>query len=206
MAVTNGYATVAELREQFGDDTKLTLALLERAINSASRAVDNFTGRRFWQDPAVKVRTYRPTGRVTFELNGDPNGVDISTTAGLVVKSDTGLDGTFATTWAATDFQLEPLNVDQGDAAFSWTTITAIGDHRFVIGYPRATLQITAQFGWSAVPDEVKQATLMKAARLFRRKESPLGVIGFDEFGATRITRHDSDVVEMLQPYVRAGI
>ena len=60
MAVVHGYCTVDQVREELGDDgERLSLALLEKAVNATSRAVDAWTGRRFWQDPAPVVRRYR---------------------------------------------------------------------------------------------------------------------------------------------------
>lgn len=200
MAVVNGYATVQEIRDQLGDaGSKLPLALLEKAINATSRAIDKHCERRFWQDQTIKVRTYRPHDPCRAWVD------EISTLAGLVVKTDTAGDGTWATTWAAGDFQLEPLNADQADPAYAWWRISAIGAQRFprpVSGRP--TLQVTAKFGWAQVPDEVNGAAILRAVKLFRRKESPEGWTGFSEFGPVRISRfEDPDVVALLAPYIR---
>jgi hypothetical protein len=88
-----------------------------------------------------------------------------------------------------------------GDA-FSFWSLTAIDDKVFPLSDRRATLQVTAKFGWSAVPVDVEEACLLKAASLFKRKDAPFGVAGFGEFGVVRI-RRDSDVGELLNPYVR---
>lgn len=65
------------------------------------------------------------------------------------------------------------------------------------------TVQVTARFGWSAVPYQVNEATILKAASLFKRKDAPFGVAGFNEFGAVRITRKDPDVLELLSDFAR---
>jgi hypothetical protein len=202
MAVVNGYTTRAQLQEHFGDTiTALDVDLLDRAITASSRAIDRFCGRRFWIDAAVVARQYRP---------GDAGSVfvdDIATRTGVVVKTDTTGDGTYATTWDSTDFDLEPRNADvvaagsTGDA-FSFWQITAIDDKTFPLSDRRATLHVTAKFGWSAVPVDVEEACLLKAASLFKRKDAPFGVAGFGDFGVVRI-RRDSDVGELLNPYVR---
>ena len=65
------------------------------------------------------------------------------------------------------------------------------------------SVQVTAAWGWSAIPDEVKQAALIKAGALFRRKDSLEGILGgFQEFGAIRVgSREDRDVVALLKYY-----
>jgi hypothetical protein len=200
MAVVNGYCTTAELRTHLGDSgSALTTELLERAINSTSRAIDRYCQRRFWQDAAVAVRTY--TCNDALEVYVD----DISTRTGLVVK--TGTDGaTFGTTWASTDYSLEPRNADvvgSGSTAdpYAFWKLVAIAGRSFNVMGSRPTLQVTARFGWSAVPYEVNEAAVLKAASLFKRKDSPNGVAGFGEFGVVRIGKNDPDVVELLTPF-----
>lgn len=209
MAVTNGYATLAEVREHFADPgTKLDAELVERALNATSRAIDAFCGRRFWLDAAAVTRTYRP------DDPGEAWVDDIGTTSGLVIKTDTAGDGSWATTWETGDYQLEPLNADVawdysngGSAAYAWWRIVAVDDKTFPSPSRRATLQVTARFGWSAVPVAVNAACILKAAALFKRRDSPLGIAGFGGFGPVRISRQmDPDVAELLAPYVRVHV
>jgi hypothetical protein len=202
------YASVGELRAAVGDDrAALDAGQLTQALRSASRAIDGYCSRslgRFWLDPVATTRTYPPSEyRDRWCAWVD----DIGSTVGLVVKTDTAGDGTWADTWAiGTDFQLEPLNAAANGGAYAWTRIVAIGSKTLpcATGYggQRPTLQVTARHGWSQIPDPVREATLLKAARLYRRKDAPFGVAGFDEFGPVRITRSDSDVVELLGPYM----
>lgn len=197
MAILNGYCEVDDVRDQFGDDAeKLPEAHLERAISATSRAIERWCGRRFWQDADPVARVYRPGDPVTAVVH------DISTTVGLLVATDDGA-GTYGTTWATTDYQLEPLDADADGGAYAWTRLTAIDRYSFRVSDRRPTLRVTAQFGWSAVPDEVKEAAILKAASLFKRKDAPFGVAGFNDFGAVRITRKDPDVIELLGYFVR---
>lgn len=203
MAVTNGYATVAELREHFGDSRELLPeAVLERAINAASRHIDRICGRRFWQDSTAQTRTYRPDDAYVAWVD------DISTTTGLIVKTDTTGDYTWATTWTINDdYHLEPRNAAQGDtAAYAYTKIVAIDDELFPVHALRDTLQVTAKFGWSDVPDDINQACLLRAASLAKRGEAPFGVAGFNQFGPVRINREDKDLRELLAPYIRMTV
>jgi hypothetical protein len=130
---------------------------------------------------------------------------DVSTLTGLVVKTDTNADGTFDQTWASSDYQVEPLNnLVKGRSV---NNLRAVGDYLFpVYGDGLASVEVTAKWGWPAVPDPIEQATLMMASRLYGRKASPMGVIGVGDFGPVRISRSDPDVAHMLMDYRRAGI
>jgi hypothetical protein len=205
MALTNAYVTVAQLREHMNDSgSTLTEAVMERAINAASRAIDRFCGRWFYQEAATSVRTYRTDDGYIAWVD------DISTTTGLVIKTDTSGDYSWATTWASTDYDLEPANseiVGSGTTVqpYAWWRIVAVDRYLFPVHERRKTLQVTARFGWSSVPDDVAEACLLKAAALYERRNSVAGVAGFGEFGVVRIGRRDPDVVELLSPYMKLG-
>lgn len=202
MALSNAYCTEQQFREQFDDDsTHLPTALVERAINATSRAIDKHCGRRFWFDDTVQVRTYRPE-------DGDLAWVDdIGTTTGLIVKTDTSGDGTYATTWASTDYELAPQNADADGGAYAWWRIATVGTRLFPTSGQYRPLQVTARFGWSAVPDEVEQACIIRAAAVFKRRESINGLAGFGDFGPVRIsTRRDPDVAALLDNYIKIRV
>ena len=192
------YVTLTELKDALGitgsaDDTYLNLA-----IDSAEQSINDLCGRKFTADGSATARTYRaqPYLAVTD---------DISTLTGLVVKTDTAADGTFDTTWASTDYQVEPLNnLTKGR---SINNLRAIGSYTFpVYGDGQVSVEVTAKWGWPAVPDPVKQATLMLSSRLYGRKASPMGVIGVGDFGPVRISRSDPDIAFLLMDYKRAGL
>lgn len=208
MALVNAYATTAELREHMGDTgSVMDTDVLERALNTASRSVDQHCSggapgmRRFWRDTGVTTRVFRADSQIQAWV------MDISTTTGLVVKTDDDADGTFGVTWASSDYQLEPLNQDVAHASdtatpHAWWVLAAVAGRRFpVFTSGRAGLQVTARFGWSAVPDDVKTATLLVAAALVQRNSAPFGVQGFGEFGAVRIARTDPTVAELLERF-----
>ncbi len=206
MSVVNGYTSLDEIRDQIGDaGSRADGDLISKAINAASRAIDKYCGRRFWQDAEVTTRNYPIDDPTVAWVD------DISTTTGLVVKTDPTFDGSFGTTWGASDYQLEPLNVDvaaaadTGDPYAQWR-ISAVGRYAFPIHARRATLRVTARFGWSAIPDDVNEAAIIKTVRLFRRKDAPFGVAGFGEFGVVRINQGDPDILDMLRPYRRQSL
>lgn len=205
MATLNAYATLAELRTYLADSgSALDASMLERALTASSRSIDRYCGRRFWKDAAVAVRTYVVEDCRAVSID------DVALRTGLVVK--TSSDGiTFGTTLVAgTDFILEPNNADvvgAGDTAdpHAFWRLRGVGGYTFPVGGDYPTLQVTARFGWSAVPYEVQQATLIKAASLFKRKDAPFGVASFGDFGAIRIGRNDPDVVDLLAGYTLPG-
>jgi hypothetical protein len=53
------------------------------------------------------------------------------------------------------------------------------------------------------VPDPIEQACVIQALRIFKRNDSPMGVLGFDGMGVTvRVGRAlDPDVQMMIDPY-----
>lgn len=197
MTITNGYCTADELSEHMGG-ADLNDAGADRAINAASRWIDEHTGRKFWLDPANALTTlvYRPEDPYTAWVN------DIGSTTGLVIKTDSNGDGTWATTWASTDYQLEPVNPV---GAFSYSRIVAIDRYTFPYHCRRMTLQVTARHGWSTVPDGVVTAALLISAALYQRRESALGVANAGgDFGPIRVSRFvDPDAARHLEPFRR---
>lgn len=204
MPVVNGYCTVAELRDHLADaSSTLDTDLLERAINASSRAIDRYCGRRFWLDALVTTRTYTVTDPTVAFVD------DIGTRTGLIVK--TGTDGvTFDTTLTSTDYILEPRNADvvaSGNTvdAHAFWRISSLQGSLFTVDSLRPTLSVTAKFGWSSVPVDIVEATLLKATALFKRKDAPFGFSGFGDLGVVRVSRRDSDVMDLLDPFMLPG-
>jgi hypothetical protein len=202
VSLVNAYCTVEDVRSQLGDSAStFDAGLIEKAVAATSRAIDNYCGRRFWQDPAPVARVFDVWDPQLVDVN------DIASTAGLVVKVDSGGDGTYATTWASTDYQLRPLNADADGGAYAWWQIAALGGKTFPCGSGgHPVLQVTARWGWSAIPDDIVEAAVLKAVALFKRKDAPFGVAGFSDFGAIRITKRDPDVVEILDSYQKPAV
>lgn len=176
-------------------DTKIL-----RALNGASRGIDRITGRRFWLDDAPSSRDLTMDGRVTTTQSGEQllmlNGWDIATSAGLTVAL--GSYGGFFT----------PLTT------FATYPDRALVDGRPIEGIvqpvgiwiqlPGSRVRITAQWGWPAVPDDIQQATLILARRLFNRKDSPSGVMGTPDW-VVNLAKSDPDVVMLTQQFALPG-
>ncbi len=192
------YVALSELKSALGITSSTDDAFLTLAIGAAETAINDLCGRKFTADGSASARTYRAQPYICVSD-------DISTLTGLVVKTDTNGDGTFDQTWASSDYQVEPLNnLVKGRSV---NNLRAVGDYLFpVYGDGLASVEVTANWGWPAVPDPIEQATLMMASRLYGRKASPMGVIGVGDFGPVRISRSDPDVAHMLMDYRRAGI
>ena len=193
------YATLAQLKQAVKITDQLDDALLTTAISAASRWVDGYCGRSFAKAAAVSSRDYVPSGRM------EPLRVDDFTEV-VSIKIDEDLDRTFSTTLAEIDFQLEPINLLSFANPYPYTTIRPQEDGYWPIAFtPRATVRVEAKFGWPEVPDAVREATILQAARLFTRFDAPLGVAGFGDMGAMRVSfRGDPDVLMLLAPYRRA--
>ncbi len=192
------YVALSELKSALGITSSTDDAFLTLAIGAAETAINDLCGRKFTADGSASARTYRAQPYLCVTD-------DVSTLTGLVVKTDTNGDGTFDQTWASSDYQVEPLNnLVKGRSV---NNLRAVGDYLFpVYGDGLASVEVTANWGWPAVPDPIEQATLMMASRLYGRKASPMGVIGVGDFGPVRISRSDPDVAHMLMDYRRAGI
>lgn len=196
--MTDQYCTPEQMAAHFADaGAQLDDAAISLDIDAVSRWIDDYTGRRFWLDPAdaLTTKTYRPDDPYTAWVD------DIGTTIGLVVKTDPAGDGTWSTTWAASDYQLEPLNPV---GAHSYTRIVAVDRYTYPRSCRRVSLQVTARHGWSEVPDRVVKAAIIATAALYQRRESKLGVADFNGYGAVRVSQYiDPDVLRMLQPFRR---
>ena len=196
MAITNGYCTLAEVKAALRIPNADTIddTLLEIAVESASRLVDGFAGRNFYSS-GTAVRYFTPEDRIICEID------DLVSLTSLVVSAD--LDGVFDETWAATDYQLEPLN-GRADGLTGWpaTRIRAVGDYVFGTNIGEASVKVTGTWGWTAAPIAVKQATVIQASRIFKRLDSPLGVLSSPDLGYIRVgTRLDPDVQQLVEPY-----
>lgn len=200
MAIVNGYATIAEVKAAARITDSIDDSLLETAIESSSRDIDAYTERVFFSSGATAIaRVYIPQDIYLVETDDI-----ISVTT---IKSDSGWNGTFDITWAATDYQLEPLNGLAGGISTPTTRIRAIGDYLWPVYEPRnvnsnqASVQVTGVFGFASVPVAIKQATILASLRAYKRYESPTGVLGFSDMGVVRVGRLDPDVERLVAPY-----
>lgn len=193
MAIYNGYCTLAQLKASLRITDSVDDDLLELAIEAASRQIDSYCERVFYNQTTTRI--FAPLDSYLLPID------DMQAISSL--KTSSKADGTFDTTWQSTDYQLEPLNQKLGGDPWPYTQIRAVGNYLFPTYNQEATVQITATWGFYSTPTMVKQATVLLASRLFKRNDSPLGVAGFGDIGVMRVSRVDPDVAALLEPYVK---
>ena len=203
MTITNGYATKNQIKAALRIGTADTVDddLIDNCAGAASRLIDGYCNRKFWAVGSATSRVYQAENE--FYCNID----DISGTA-ITLKTSSFPGNGFDVTWSVTDYQLEPLNGNLDGLTWSYDKIRAVGDYLFPTvnaNYgEQALVQVTANFGWPSIPEPVTQATIIQASRLFKRYDSPLGVAGFGDMGAIRVSRAlDPDVAQLVEPYRR---
>ncbi|NBW18827.1 MAG: phage gp6-like head-tail connector protein, partial [Caulobacteraceae bacterium] len=105
MAITNGYATRNQIKAALRIGTADTQDddLIDNCAGAASRLIDGYANRQFWQYGSATVRVFTAYDSFVCEID------DIALTA-ITLKTSTLADGVFDVTWTATDYQLEPTN------------------------------------------------------------------------------------------------
>jgi hypothetical protein len=197
MAIIDGYCTLAEVKSALRITDTTDDTLLEGAIEGASRRIDGYTGRFFYQRTAT-IELY---AHDIYTLLLDDDLYQVTT-----LKTDDDGNGTFETTWTVnTDYQLQPTNVAL--QARPYNRIAAVGGKTFpIMIQPQLPgVQVNGVWGWSAIPDDVNQACILLTMRGFARYNAALGVVGFADM-AIQVRAVDPDVRDMLSPYVRYGI
>lgn len=195
------YCSAEELKSRLGltrpdDDSEVALA-----VAAASRAVEGYCERYFYR--AADTRTYVPGD--LYRIRTDDL-VSVTTLA-TDPAGTTAQGGTFPVTWPAGSFQLLPYNPGKTGEQWPYTSIRAVGGLTFPWATPlllmRADrIQVTGVFGWPAVPQAVRTATLIAAAELFRMKDMPAGGGQPGEFSIVTLGQNPR-IGELLSPYMR---
>lgn len=138
--------------------------------------------------------------RVTQTQTGEQllllNGFDIATSAGLTVATGS-VGGTFT---PLTTYSLYPDHA----MVDGWPIEGLVQPVGIWVQLPGFRVRVTAQWGWPSVPDDILQATLILARRLFSRKDSPSGVMGSAEW-VVNLAKSDPDVVKLTERYKLDG-
>lgn len=188
MAWAPNYATATDLRtfkriEEAGDDAALT-----RDCAAASRAVDTACRRQFGQVDTAEARSY--------DVEYDPSRGrwfavidDLQDLTNVEVLLD-DVDVTVDVSWL-------PTNADKIGRPYTRVVLPSSG----------TTVEITGLWGWTAVPDEVVEATLLQASRFTTRRDAPWGIAGSPDMGSQvrLLARVDPDVAVQLAGLVRLG-
>ena len=201
MAITNGYATLTQIKNYLSISDSTDNDLLEDLIESASRSIDRIANRRFYADSTASARRYRAYSDVFVYTD------DISTTTSLVVAVDENGNGTYSKTLTLdTDFIMDPLTASALGRPF--TQLTMVSNTESWPIFPGLTqnglrpgVQVTAKWGWPSVPDDITVATLTLTADLYKRKDAPGGVLGLGDLGVIRMSPVGRDVAQIVRAY-----
>ena len=201
MAITNGYATLAQF-QAYANMSTITAdetTTIEKAIEAASRTIDRIADRRFYMDTNATARLYRTVDFYTLPVD------DIATTSGLVVALDATGNGNYTDTLTLnTDYVLDPVTAPQKGRPY--TAITMVGTETFPLPISRRPqVQVTARFGWylGVPPDDVVEACLILSADYVKRASSVGGVLGLSELGAIRMSPLGRDISAIVRAYRR---
>ena len=190
--MANEYCTLLELRARVGAISGNTDqdAVLGDCIEAASRAIDNYTHRRFYKDSDTATKYYTADYVDVLFINDDI--VSIGT-----LSTDNDGDRTYENTWETTDFDLLPFN----SSIKTMIEVTPNGSYNFP--HVRKGVKVEGIFGIDGAPADVKEACLILAQRLFKRKDTPFGIAGVTDLGEVVMLPEDADVKALLKPYRR---
>lgn len=170
------YVTLAEVKEQLIDLGTDDDTFLGKLITRASRDVDRLTG-QFFDVKAGVTNLLDGSGRRRLMLSPEWPLVSVTTLTVAFFTGDT------PRTIPAAEFFLEPANRPSGWPA-RWIELT---DYPTVVGYfpvGKRTVSITGDWGWPAIPDEIKEVCLELVVRGKRQRgagdSDQAGVTGLD--------------------------
>lgn len=204
MALSDAYATAAEYRARIVKIDNADDSTILEDLKAGSRLVDHHTGQPFGfnKDASPTTRVVYPTvaGR---SLIVPP----IASSAGIVIKVDTNLTGSFSgyTAIPDADYQLRPLDAALVSRPYTELYIPSWASSATYLWAKDVPVQITATFGWPSVPEAIKRATIELTAIV--RLESPRGTNRIDDFGQVlSVSRRARDIVdELMQMYHPTG-
>ncbi|WP_432112865.1 hypothetical protein [Streptomyces sp. S1] len=204
--IGDSYVDLAEFKSYLVGQANASLTgqdgSLGDALLSASREIDSYCARQFNRSETATAREYEPAGRDYCIVD------DFYTTTDLVVKLDSGGNGTFATTLTSSQYELSPANgVVDGMTGWPYYRIRLLDGLTVPCSYGgrSRTLQVTARWGWEEVPQPVRAACKIMAAETWKLKDAPFGVLGIDEFGIVRV-RQNKLAVSKLAPYSKTRL
>lgn len=162
MTITNGYATLAEYKAwvtvrngtistDATDDT-----VIEDIIEAASRYFDGQTGRHFYPDS---------TDADYYFQSECPSFLDLPDFASITTVSVDYAGARSYTALASTDWDAIPDNYSAEKLPIMGIVITPLS----LAYFPdfRRGIKVTGKRGWSAVPDDVKEAVLSISQNLY---------------------------------------
>jgi hypothetical protein len=188
------YATVEETEQYLRSTVTADLAEIEVALTVGCQAIDLATVRTFGVPDDETTKVYAP-------ISGDLVKVDdIANTTNLVIVDN-------GSTLSASDYQLETWpgranQMSQTGIMYPFAYIRRLSGSWHVACNGEATLSVTAQHGWPAVPDSIKLASKLAAKDYLDMRDTRFGLVQVGDF-ARRIMEN-STIGGLLQPF-RSG-
>lgn len=170
-----------EVKNALGISDNVDDARIDIALEAATEMIQDYCGRQFLLDSTTSARVYYP--ETTYLTYCD----DISTVSGLSIATDDSGDGNFTTVWTSSDYQLEPLNQRVNGSTRPFNTIRAVASKSFSRTHERVSVQVTAKWGWSPIPNSVKQAAVIQTISIFKAPDAPFGATPFADTGILRL-------------------
>jgi hypothetical protein len=194
---TGDYCTVGELKNRIWPDGATpdteSDAILQSIITAVSRAIDTMCGRRFYTTTADETRYLTAKDN---EYLFPP--LDIVSVTSFAVDYDGGR--TYSTSLDTGDYDLLPANAALDSKPYSYIRVAPLGTEHFPTH--ESGVKIVGKFGWSSAPAGVKEACLLQAQRIWKRKDAIFGIISNPVGGEMRLLEKlDPDVQLLLWTY-----
>lgn len=170
--------------------------LLLLACEAASRMCENTCERVFYRSAVAEAKVIQAIGRTYHNRKAglwELRVPDLATLDDMVVEIGSG------STWTDITSGVDALTPELLGRPYTWLRRRA-GD------FGRLDVRITARWGYPSIPPEVRMASQLQAARLYRRKDSPEGVTGNAEWGIIRLSRLDPDFGSLVADHMRLGV
>ncbi|MEV4416124.1 hypothetical protein [Catellatospora sp. NPDC049609] len=207
MALGDPYATLDQAKvrvdiplDDTNDDDRLTGHLA-----TATADINRWCGRQFNKADTATARRFRPLSRGRCRVD------DFYSTDGLVVAVDADGDGVYEQVWSAADYELDPVDgIVEGEPGWPFSALDAVGAYAFPVAENhayrplrrRSVVQLTARWGWDAVPKPVHESCLILTEELHKLADTPFAGAEIAVPGVNRV-QMNSRVKGLLAKYRR---
>jgi hypothetical protein len=184
--------------EQLKSRTGISDSLDDREILGVCRAITEWI-----EDTHCETVFARRMATVLLEPCGyysvqTPDLVSVTT-----LKTDDDADGVFETTWATSDYELQPVNAAAHIRPKPYTAIAAVGSRLFPVTTARygrkARAQLVGVLGWPSMPAPVTEAAGLLGADYLAACGMKFGVMSFGDYAVR--AKLNGPALEMLRGY-----
>lgn len=188
------YATLAEFKSAVGITDSTDDSALQSVLDATDLLINNYCDTKVGFGITSSQTRYYTTNSLLYVLT-DPI-VTVTT-----LQTDDDGDGTYETTWGASDYILAPRNASLDGRPYTEIDTNVSTTRTFPTGF--LGVKVIGTFGFPSVPAAVKQAELIQAGAVWSSRTAPFGVIGSADLGGVmRMSRalHPEAQV-LLEPY-----